>query len=148
MGYIEIGKQEGKLIAGGQKASGNGYFIQPTIFTDVKHEARILHEEIFGPVLAMTCAKDWKHAIDLYNDTEYGLTGSYVSQAKNASNTLWKRCIVATSILIENVQEHWLGCILWRIRSIWYGLQSGGHDYLLLFTQAKALSRAKTKGED
>lgn len=149
MGYIEIGKQEGKLIAGGQKAPGNGYFIQPTIFTDVKHEARILHEEIFGPVLAMTCAKDWKHAIDLYNDTEYGLTGSYVSQDEERIQYALEEMHCGNLYINRKCTGALVGVHPFGGFDL-SGTDSkaGGHDYLLLFTQAKALSRAKTKGED
>ena len=51
--YIEIGKQEGKLLLGGEKREREGYFIPPTIFADVPPDARIAQEEIFGPVLAV-----------------------------------------------------------------------------------------------
>jgi 1-pyrroline-5-carboxylate dehydrogenase len=78
--YIEIGKGEGRLVVGGQKAEGNGYYIQPTVFADVKSEARIMQEEIFGPVLAIAAAEDWKEAIDIFNDTEFGLTGAFFSR--------------------------------------------------------------------
>ena len=70
--YIEIGKGEGTLLAGGGKAEGNGYYIQPTVFGDVSGKARLMQEEIFGPVLAIAKAKDWQEAIAMYNDTELG----------------------------------------------------------------------------
>ncbi len=68
--YIEIGKTEGKLLAGGDKAEGNGYYIQPTVFGDVSGKARVMQEEIFGPVSAIAKAKDCKEAIAMDNDTE------------------------------------------------------------------------------
>src|SRR5690625_3501676 len=71
MGYIEIGKEEGKLIAGGTGDDSEGWFIQPTVFADVDPEARIMQEEIFGPVLALAKAKDYDEAIDIANNTEY-----------------------------------------------------------------------------
>ena len=74
--YIETGKKEGRLIAGGAAAQGDGYFIQPTVIADVDSKARIFQEEIFGPVLAVTKARDFDHALELANDTEYGLTGA------------------------------------------------------------------------
>src|ERR1700760_566524 len=73
--YIEIGKSEGRLVAGGKPGDGDGYFIEPTIFADVEPNARIFQEEIFGPVLAVTKARDFDHALELANDSEYGLTG-------------------------------------------------------------------------
>src|SRR5579884_1541991 len=58
LSYIETGKKEGRLIAGGGAASGEGYFIQPTVIADVPRTARVFQEEIFGPVLAVTKARD------------------------------------------------------------------------------------------
>ncbi|MFO7248536.1 MAG: L-glutamate gamma-semialdehyde dehydrogenase, partial [Bacillota bacterium] len=80
LSYIEIGKNEGRLVVGGGKGEGNGYFIQPTIFADVDPQARIMQEEIFGPVVAFTKAKDFDHALEIANNTEYGLTGSVYSR--------------------------------------------------------------------
>jgi betaine-aldehyde dehydrogenase len=76
--YIEVGKKEGaRLVCGGERLIENGldagYFVGPTIFTDVKQEHRIFREEIFGPVLAVTTFKTAEEAIKLANDTEYGL---------------------------------------------------------------------------
>ena len=76
LNYIKIGKREGRLIAGGGKAPGSGYYLQPTIIADVSSSARVFQEEVFGPVLSVTKAKDFDHAIDLANATEYGLTGA------------------------------------------------------------------------
>lgn len=77
--YIEIGKGEGRLVAGGTADDSVGYFIQPTVFADVAPSARIMKEEIFGPVVAITKAKDFDQAIDIANDTEYGLTGAVIT---------------------------------------------------------------------
>ena len=76
LNYIETGKQEGRLITGGEPAAGDGYFIKPTIIADVEPKARIFQEEIFGPVLAVTKAKDFEQALEFANDSEYGLTGA------------------------------------------------------------------------
>lgn len=81
--YIEIGKNEGKLVAGGNSDSSEGYFIEPTVFIDLDPQARIMQEEIFGPVLAFTKAKDWREAIEINNNTEYGLTGSFYSNEED-----------------------------------------------------------------
>ncbi|TXL65675.1 L-glutamate gamma-semialdehyde dehydrogenase [Cerasibacillus terrae] len=78
-GYIEIGKEEGKLIAGGEGDDSKGWFIKPTVFADVDPKARIMQEEIFGPVLALTKAKDFDEAIEIANNTEYGLTGAVIT---------------------------------------------------------------------
>ena len=80
--YIEIGKKEGKLLLGGTIPSQEGYFVAPTIFDDIPPKARLSQEEIFGPVLALTKAKDFDDALRIVNDTEYGLTGSVYTKTK------------------------------------------------------------------
>jgi aldehyde dehydrogenase (NAD+) len=81
LSYIEVGVSEGaKLILGGKRLTGpehsKGYFIEPTIFTDVTPDMRIAQEEIFGPVLAVMHAKDFDEAIELANAIKYGLSAS------------------------------------------------------------------------
>lgn len=142
LNYIEVGKEEGRLLAGGEKAEGNGYFIQPTVFADVQPDARIMKEEIFGPVLAIAKAKDWKQAIEIYNGTEFGLTGSFLSadeeRIAEALDTIHcgnlyinRKCTGAL------VGVHPFG----GFNMSGTDSKAGGHDYLLLFTQAKACSR-------
>ncbi|WP_121639235.1 L-glutamate gamma-semialdehyde dehydrogenase [Virgibacillus sp. Bac330] len=79
MGYIDIGKQEGELIAGGEGDDSKGWFIKPTVFADVDSKGRIMQEEIFGPVVGLTKAKDFTEAIEIANNTEYGLTGAVIT---------------------------------------------------------------------
>jgi betaine-aldehyde dehydrogenase len=80
LGYIEIGKGEGRLLAGGGRARGRGLgqgnFVEPTIFADVDNRARIAQEEIFGPVLAVIPFRDEDEAVRIANDTPYGLAGA------------------------------------------------------------------------
>ncbi len=142
--YMEIGRKEGRLLAGGGKAPGNGYYIEPTVFADVDGKARIMQEEIFGPVLAIGKAKDWREAIRLYNDTEFGLTGSFFStdeeRIAEAERTMHcgnlyinRKCTGAL------VGVHPFG----GFNMSGTDSKAGGHDYLLLFTQAKAVSRKR-----
>ncbi|MCY8235054.1 L-glutamate gamma-semialdehyde dehydrogenase [Priestia endophytica] len=77
--YIEIGKEEGRLVYGGKSDDSKGFFIDPTIFADVDPKARIMQEEIFGPVLAFSKGKNFKELIEIANNTEYGLTGAVFS---------------------------------------------------------------------
>ncbi|MDV7246833.1 aldehyde dehydrogenase family protein, partial [Rhodococcus oxybenzonivorans] len=78
LSYIEIGKGEGaKVITGGERAElggdlSGGYYVQPTIFTG-QNKMRIFQEEIFGPVVSVTSFKDYEQAIEIANDTLYGL---------------------------------------------------------------------------
>src|SRR5712692_8252699 len=141
--YIEIGKHEGRLAAGGGH-HGPGYFIEPTVFADVDPHARIAQEEIFGPVLTVIKAKDFDEALHIANDTEYGLTGSLYSKDEKH---------------IERAkQEYFVGNLYFNRKSTGalvgvhpFGgfnmsgtdSKAGGSDYLLLFTQAKAISARK-----
>lgn len=82
--YIEIGKEEGATLAfGGRRLTENGldkgFFIEPTVFTDVTSDMRIVKEEIFGPVVTIQKFKDEAEAIELANDTDYGLAGGVFS---------------------------------------------------------------------
>jgi 1-pyrroline-5-carboxylate dehydrogenase len=141
--YIEIGKGEGRLVVGGGH-SGPGYFIEPTVFADVDAHARIAQEEIFGPVLAVIKAKDFKDAISIANDTEYGLTGALYSrdaqrieQAKeeyHVGNLYFNR--KCTGALVG--AQPFGGFNMSGTDS-----KAGGRDYLLLFTQAKAITTKK-----
>lgn len=78
--YIEIGKDEGANVAcGGRRimedGKGDGFFIEPTVFVNVKSDMRIVQEEIFGPVVVIQKFKDEQEAIELANGTDYGLAG-------------------------------------------------------------------------
>lgn len=81
LGYIDIGREDGATLAcGGQRAEGagldKGYFVQPTVFDHVTPEMRIAREEIFGPVLSVLRVKDFDEAMQVANDSEYGLSSS------------------------------------------------------------------------
>ena len=80
--YIEIGKGEGQLLTGGTLDGSVGHFVTPTIFDDVPAGAQVAGDEIFGPVMAVLRARDWDHALNLANDTEYGLTGGVFTQRR------------------------------------------------------------------
>ncbi|HUT04512.1 MAG TPA: aldehyde dehydrogenase family protein [bacterium] len=86
--YVEIGKAEGaQLLAGGERYTGpgceKGSFYKPTIFFNVKRNMRIAKEEIFGPVVSIIVVEDLDEAIDICNDTEYGLSGAIYTQDVN-----------------------------------------------------------------
>jgi aldehyde dehydrogenase (NAD+) len=96
LGYIEAGKKEGaKLVAGGNRVSvdgGKGFFIEPTIFGDVRNDMKIAQEEIFGPVLATLSFDEMDEAVALANQTPYGLAAAVwtrdVKKAHNVSRQL------------------------------------------------------------
>jgi aldehyde dehydrogenase (NAD+) len=87
--YVNVGKNEDKaeLVCGGERATGGdldkGYFFQPTVFDKVTRNMRIAQEEIFGPVLSVITVESFEEAVDVLNDTEYGLSSSIYTQDVN-----------------------------------------------------------------
>src|SRR5699024_6950969 len=77
--YIEIGKEEGELFAGCGSDDLTGWIIKSTVFGDVDSNACIMQEVIFGLVVGLTKAKDFTEAIDIANNTDYGLTGAVIT---------------------------------------------------------------------
>jgi aldehyde dehydrogenase (NAD+) len=102
MGYIESGKREGATLAcGGERVGDRGYFIQPTVFSDVQDEMKIAQEEIFGPVMSIIAFKDMDEVISRANRTTYGLAaGVWTRDIKKAhavansvrAGTVWVNC--------------------------------------------------------
>lgn len=139
--YIDVGKKEGKLVTGGEKAPGNGYFIRPTIFKDIAPGARLDQEEIFGPVLAVLKAKDFHHALTLANSTIYGLTGAVWTRDRFKIGEA-KRLFHVGNLYINRkctgalVGGHPFG----GFNMSGTDSKAGGRDYLLLFLQAKSIS--------
>ncbi|QBE49720.1 5-carboxymethyl-2-hydroxymuconate semialdehyde dehydrogenase [Leucobacter triazinivorans] len=89
MSYVEIGKGEGRLVAGGGRPEGfpTGNYVAPTVFADVSPDARIFQEEIFGPVVAITPFDTDEEALELANNTKYGLAAYiWTSNLKRAHN--------------------------------------------------------------
>ena len=83
LAYIDIGAKEGKVVHGGKAPDRPGWFVEPTIVRDVAPDARLAREEVFGPVLAVIKARDWDHALEIANDTEYGLTGGFYTDSED-----------------------------------------------------------------
>jgi aldehyde dehydrogenase (NAD+) len=102
MSYINVGKKEGaKLVAGGNRVGDRGYFIEPTVFADVKDDMKIAREEIFGPVMSILKFKSIDEVVDRANRSEYGLAAAVwtrdIGKAHAIANrvragTVWVNC--------------------------------------------------------
>jgi len=141
MSYVEIGKQEGKLMTGGEGDSSKGFFIKPTVIADLQPNDRLMQEEIFGPVVGFTKAKDFTEAIEIANNTEYGLTGAVIS--RNRAHIEQAREDFHVGNLYFN--RSCTGAIVGYQPFGGFNMsgtdsKAGGPDYLLLHMQAKTTS--------
>ena len=142
LAYIEMGRQEGRVVAGDQPVEGDGYFIPPTIIADVDSRARIFQEEIFGPVLAVTKAKDFAHALELANDSEYGLTGAVFSNDAEHLRQASERFHVGNLYFNRKCTGAMVGAHPFGgFNMSGTDSKAGGPDYLLLFLQAKSIAQ-------
>ncbi len=141
LSYIEIGKGEGKLVLGGEKAREDGFYIQPTIFVDVPEKARIAQEEIFGPVLSVIKAKDYDDAIRIANGTIYGLTGSVFTKDRKKIEKAKKLFHVGNLYINRKCTGALVGVHPFGgFNMSGTDSKAGGRDYLLLFLQGKSIS--------
>jgi aldehyde dehydrogenase (NAD+) len=139
--YIDAGHSDGaKLLAGGKREGNTGYFVQPTIFTDVKDEMKIAREEIFGPVMSILKFKDVDEVIARGNRTNYGLAAA-----------VWTRDLQKALKLSHSLRAGtvWVNCYdVFDIRAPFGGFkQSGigrelGQYALNLYTEVKSVYMA------
>jgi 1-pyrroline-5-carboxylate dehydrogenase len=141
LGYIHQGQKEGRLMTGGKQAAGDGYFLEPTVIADVDRKARIFQEEIFGPVLAVTKAKDFDEALSMANDSEFGLTGAVYSQNPKKIERAEDEFHVGNLYMNRKCTGALVGAHPFGgFNMSGTDSKSGGQDYLLLFLQAKTVS--------
>jgi 1-pyrroline-5-carboxylate dehydrogenase len=139
--YIEVGKKEGRLLTGGKQAGSDGYFVEPTVIADISSKARIFQEEIFGPVLAVTKAKNFDEALHMANDTEFGLTGAVYSQNPKKIERAAEEFHVGNLYMNRKCTGAMVGAHPFGgFNMSGTDSKSGGQDYLLLFLQAKTIA--------
>jgi len=141
--YIEVGKKEGRLVHGGGRATeaGDGYFIQPTVIADIAPTARLAQEEIFGPVLAVIKARNFDHALEIANNTEFGLTGALYSTSREKLERARHEFHVGNLYFNRKCTGAMVGAHPFGgFNMSGTDSKAGGPDYLLLFTQAKSVA--------
>ncbi len=139
--YIGVGRQEGQLVLGGGEPRAEGHYVEPTIFTEVDPGARIAQEEIFGPVLSVIRARDFDHALEIANGTEYGLTGAVFTRDP-AKLARAKRLFHCGNLYLNRKST---GAMAGTQPFGGFNMSGtdakvGGPDYLLYFLQAKTIS--------
>ncbi|HEX4277726.1 MAG TPA: L-glutamate gamma-semialdehyde dehydrogenase [Bryobacteraceae bacterium] len=139
--YIDIGKQEGRLLGGDQTGPPDGHFVPPAIIADVASTARVFQEEIFGPVLAVARARDFDHALEMANDSQYGLTGAIYSNDREHVARAREEFFVGNMYVNRKCTGAMVGAHPFGgFNMSGTDSKAGGPDYLLLFLQAKSIA--------
>ena len=141
MHYVELGRVEARLVTGGERGEGNGYFIRPTLFADVAQSATIACEEIFGPVVAVMKAKDYDQALMMANATVYGLTGGVLSKNRARLERARAEFEVGNLYLNRKITGALVGVQPFGgYKLSGSNAKAGGPDYLRLFMEMKTVS--------
>ena len=144
--YIEIGKKQARLVAGGKPVGTEGYYIEPTVFADVKPGSTLEQEEIFGPVLALVPVDNYEQAIEVANDTDYGLTGAVYTQSEKNIRKAEEEFFVGNLYVNRKCTGALVGVHPFGgFNMSGTDSKAGGPDYLLLFMQAKAIAKKVQK---
>jgi 1-pyrroline-5-carboxylate dehydrogenase len=149
--YIEIGKNEGRLLTGGSAITkhGDGYYVAPTVFTDVAPTARLAQEEIFGPLLAVIRSENFDEALAIANNTEYGLTGAIYSNSREKLDRAREEFHVGNLYLNRKCTGAMVGAHPFGgFNMSGTDSKAGGPDYLTLFTQAKSIAEKRGYASD
>ena len=141
--YIKKGESEGgKIVAGGSGVDEEGFFIEPTVIDDVEPGSTIEQEEIFAPVLAVIKAKDFDHALEIANDTEFGLTGAVYSTSQSNLEKARREFHVGNLYLNRKCTGALVGVHPFGgFNMSGTDSKAGGREYLLQFMQGKSVSQ-------
>jgi 1-pyrroline-5-carboxylate dehydrogenase len=143
LAYIEQGKKDGRVLTGGNRATeaGEGYFIQPTVIADIPAKSKLEQEEIFGPVLAVIKARGFDNALEIANDTEFGLTGAIYTKSRDKIDRAKSDFYVGNLYINRKCTGAMVGAHPFGgFNMSGTDSKSGGPDYLFLFTQAKSVA--------
>jgi len=143
LAYIETGKLEGSLIAGGHalETPEGGYFLEPTVFADIAPDAVLAQHEIFGPVLALIKVESFQEGLRVANNTEYGLTGSIYTADRERLNRARLEFHVGNLYFNRKCTGAMVGAHPFGgFNMSGTDSKAGGPDYLLLFTQSKSVA--------
>lgn len=143
LGYIKKGVDEGgEVLTGGKGDDSQGFFIEPTIIADVAPGATIEQEEIFAPVLAVIKARDYDHAIEIANDTEFGLTGAVYSASPERLDQARRDFHVGNLYLNRKCTGALVGVHPFGgFNMSGTDSKAGGREYLLQFMQGKSTAQ-------
>jgi 1-pyrroline-5-carboxylate dehydrogenase len=140
LGYIAQGKKDGRLLTGGNRIGLEGYFLEPTVIADIPAKSKLEQEEIFGPVLAVIKSKNFEHAMEIANDTEFGLTGAVYTNSQEKIDHAIREFHVGNLYINRKCTGAMVGAHPFGgFNMSGTDSKAGGPDYLYLFTQAKSV---------
>jgi 1-pyrroline-5-carboxylate dehydrogenase len=143
LGYIQKGIEEGgTVLTGGKGSDAEGFYIEPTIIDNVAPGATIEQEEIFAPVLAVIKARDFDHALEIANDTEFGLTGAVYSTSQENLERARREFHVGNLYLNRKCTGALVGVHPFGgFNMSGTDSKAGGREYLLQFMQGKSIAQ-------
>ena len=143
LGYIEKGKAEGgQVLTGGSGDETSGFFIEPTIIGNVQPGSTLEQEEVFAPVLAVIKARDFDHALEIANDTEFGLTGALYSTSQERLDRAVREFHVGNLYLNRKCTGALVGVHPFGgFNMSGTDSKAGGREYLLQFMQGKSIAQ-------
>jgi RHH-type proline utilization regulon transcriptional repressor/proline dehydrogenase/delta 1-pyrroline-5-carboxylate dehydrogenase len=138
--YIKIANEEGRELIS-RETAGDGFFAGPAVFTDLDPDSRVLQEEIFGPVLAVSIARDLDEAIELANRSRYALTGGLFSRSPRNIRRVKEEFLVGNLYINRKITGAQVG----RQPFGGFGMsgtgsKAGGPDYLFHFMNPVSIS--------
>jgi 1-pyrroline-5-carboxylate dehydrogenase len=146
LGEIDGGRSQAKLVQGGNALEmDGGYYIEPTIFAEVPADARLAQHEIFGPVLSVIRAGDYERAVEIFNGTEFGLTGGLHSTDRDRLDDARLRLHVGNLYLNRKITGAMVGVQPFGgFNMSGSNSKAGGPDYLRLFMEMKTVAERIT----
>lgn len=144
LSYIDIGKDEARLITGGEAGPADGYYVEPTVFADVDPESRLAQEEIFGPVVSVIRATDFDDALNIANGTLFGLTGGVISSEPAHLEKARREFDVGNLYLNRKITGAFVGVQPFGgLRLSGTTVKAGGPYYLRQYMAAKTVAERK-----
>ena len=131
LGYLRAAPEQGEVLVGGGAADRPGWFIEPTVVAGVAPDAPLAQEEIFGPVVSVLRARDFDHAVEIHNGTDYALTGGLCSASRDRIARARAEFACGNLYIIQPFGGY---------RLSGSNAKAGGPDYLRLFMLAKTVS--------
>src|SRR5262249_4213360 len=137
MSYIDVGRREARLVAGGNRKGSQGYFVEPTVFDGVRNDMTIAREEIFGPVLSVITFKDVEQAVRIATDTPYGLAAGVWTRDIGKAHAVAAR-IPAGTVWVNTYNVFDQASPFGGYKQSGFGREMGQHA-LELYTETKSV---------